>query len=324
MTIFHWDLPQYIQDLGGWTNPIIVDYFRTYADVLFERFGDRVEDWITINEPSVYCGEGYGYTTKAPAIASPGVGDYLCQHHSILANAAAYRLYEQKYKSTQKGRVGICLNSGFSYTYNSSVDPSYVERAMLFDLGRFAHPVFKDGNYPQEMIDMIGRKSADEGRPWSRLPTFTEEQKLLVKGSADFLALNYYTSRLTGPRTVANPDTVPISWDADTNLQGAVKPEWPQAKSVWLYSVPEGLHDILVWIKNTYENPTVMITENGWSDGLGMDSTGEIKDTGRVDYVKAHLASVARAVNVDQCNVVAYTVWSLTDNFEWKEGEQKT
>lgn len=262
VTIFHWDLPQYIQDLGGWTNPIIVDYFKVYADVLFERFGDRVEDWITINEPSVYCGEGYGYTTKAPAIASPGVGDYLCQHHSILASATAYRLYHEKYAATQKGRVGICLNSGFSYPYNSTMDPSVVEKAMLFDLGRFAHPVFLNGEYPEVMVQQIGDKSKAEGRPWSRLPEFTPAQKELVRGSADFLALNYYTSRLTWPRIVLDPaNDIDISWSADTNLDTGVKDEWKVAKSQWLYSVPEGLHDILVWIKDTYTNPTVMVKD---------------------------------------------------------------
>jgi beta-glucosidase/6-phospho-beta-glucosidase/beta-galactosidase len=75
VTIYHWDLPQYIQDLGGFTNPMFVEYFKVYADTLFEHFGDRVKTWITFNEPSVYCGEGYGYTTKAPGIRSPGVGD---------------------------------------------------------------------------------------------------------------------------------------------------------------------------------------------------------------------------------------------------------
>ena len=149
-------------------------------------------------------------------------------------------------------------------------------------------------------------------RPWSRLPTFTDEQKKFVRGSADFLALNYYSSRLAKPR-VEDPNT-PISWWADTNLDGPVDPSWIRAKSEWLFSVPEGLRDLLKWIKNRYDNPMVMITENGWSD------EGEIEDTGRVDYLKAHLSALANAVNVDKCNVVAYTVWSLTDNFEWKQG----
>lgn len=333
VTIFHWDLPQYIQDIGGWTNPMVVDYFEQYADVLYQHFGTRVKKWITVNEPSVcmhqknsfyfsiyfililyhkVCGEGYGYGTKAPAILSPGVGDYLCGHHVLLANAAAYRLYKSKYFATQGGQVGICLNAGFAYP-DVGVDQSYSDKSIEFDLGRFSNAIFsKEGGYPQIMIDQIGNKSMTEGRPWSRLPTMTNEVKQHILGTADFLALNYYTSRLVKPRE--EDPNLPISWWADTNLDGPIDPTWKRAKSLWLYSVPQGLQDLLRWIKNKYDNPTVMITENGWSDD------GQLDDVDRVDYLRAHLASVVRAIRDDGCKIVAYTVWSLTDNFEWKEG----
>lgn len=210
------DLPQYIQDLGGWTNPIIVDYFKEYADVLFAHYGDRVKRWITVNEPSVFCGEGYGYGTKAPAIFSGGVGDYLCAHHVLLANAAVYHMYKEKYFSQQNGQVGICLNSGFNYP-DEGVDPSFAEKAMEFELGKFSNAIFSEtGGYPQVMIDQIGNKSEAEGRKKSRLPTFSEEEKRFVKGSADFLALNYYSSRLTRPRVPVPNEK--ITWWSDTNL----------------------------------------------------------------------------------------------------------
>ena len=254
----------------------------------------------------------YGYTTKAPAIASPGVGDYLCAHNVLLANAAAYHLYKEKYFSTQRGKVGICLNAGHSYPRNETVNQSVAERAIQFDLGKFANPIFGDGGYPQVMIDMIGNKSQTEGRPWSRLPVMTPAVRYFIKGSADFLALNYYSSGLVSDR--AEDPNVPISWWADTNTNGHQDPSWKRAKSEWLFSVPQGLHDLLVWIKDRYNNPTVMITENGWSD------EGEIQDDDRVDYLKAHLAAVSTAITEKNCKVVAYTVWSLTDNFEWKMG----
>ena len=312
VTIFHWDLPQYIQDVGGWTSPLIVDFFRDYVDVLFEHFGDRVKRWITVNEPNVYCGEGYGYTTKAPGISSPGVGDYLCVHHTLLANAAAYHLYKEKYFAQQGGQVGICLNTGYSYPGNSSVDSSYTDKALEFDLGKYTNAIFGAGGYPQIMIDQIGTKSRNEGRLRSRLPTMTEEEKAYIRGTADFLAINYYSSGLVYPRA-ENPN-LPINWWSDTNLDGGQDPSWKRAKSTWLWQVPEGLHDLLVWIKNRYNNPTVMITENGWSDD------GQLDDDDRVEYIKLHLEALSRAVKTDGCNVVAYTVWSLTDNFEWKEG----
>ncbi|CRL06340.1 CLUMA_CG019074, isoform A [Clunio marinus] len=312
VTIYHWDLPQYIQDLGGWTNPLIVDYFAVYADVLFEHYGDKVKDWITFNEPSVFCGEGYGSDTKAPAIPTPGIGDYLCAHHVLLSNAAAYKLYRNKYYNDQQGRVGICLNAGFSYPFDETVDPSIPEKAIQFDLGKFANPIFsKDGGYPDVMVQQIGSKSMNEGRRWSRLPEMTQETKDYIRGTADFLALNYYSSGLAKQRE-GEPDG--ISWWADTDLDGGQDPSWKRAKSTWLFRVPQGLQDLLVWIKDRYDNPEVMITENGWSDD------GQLDDDDRVEYLQAHLAAVIRAVRDDQCHVTAYTVWSLTDNFEWKMG----
>lgn len=315
VTIYHWDTPQYIQDLGGWTSPLIIDYFTDYVDVLFQHFGDRVKRWITVNEPTSYCSEGYGYTTKAPGVASPGVGDYLCVHHTLLANAAAYHLYKEKYFAKQGGQVGICLNVHYSYPA-PSVDPSYTDKALEFELGKYTNPIFsKEGGYPQIMIDQIGKKSQKEGRLRSRLPTMSEEEKAYIRGTADFLALNYYTSQLVTPRDEwSDYEDFPIAWWSDMNLETSSDPSWKRAKTFWLYKVPEGLHDLLVWIKNKYDNPTVLITENGWSD------EGQLDDDGRVEYVKEHLEAVSRAIKVDGCNVVAYTVWGLTDNFEWTLG----
>lgn len=313
VTMYHWDLPQYIQDIGGWTNPIIVDYFTAYADVLFEQFGSRVKRWITLNEPAIFCGAGYGHGSDAPDIRSPGVGDYICGHHALLANAAAYRLYKTKYFDEQRGQVGICLNSNFNYPLDDTVDPSYAEKAMEFELGKFSNAIFsKDGGYPQIMIDKIGNKSVAEGRPWSRLPAMSDEIKKHIRSTADFLGLNYYTSRLTAPR--AEETGVQTSWSTDNDLDFTVDPSWHHAKSNWLYSVPQGLHDILKWIKDKYDNPIVMITENGWSDD------GQLDDEERVEYLKVHLAAITKAINDDKCNVVAYTAWSLTDNYEWVSG----
>jgi len=314
VTMFHWDLPQYLQDLGGWPNRLIVDYYRVYADTLFEHFGDRVKRWITFNEPSVFCGEGYGYGSHAPAIQSSGIGgDYMCAHNVLLSHAAAYHLYKEKYFDQQQGQVGICLNSGFNYPYDETIDASVTDRAQQFELGKFAHPIFtEEGGYPQVMIDLIGAKSQAEGRPWSRLPTFTDEEKDSLRRTSDFFALNYYTSRLTLPRD--EDPNVPISWWADTNIDSPVDPSWNRAKSSWLFSVPQGLQDLLNWIKDNYNNPTVLITENGWSDDGEMDD-----ESGRILYIRGHLAAVSRAID-DGCDIVAYTVWSLCDNFEWARG----
>ena len=162
------------------------------------------------------------------------------------------------------------------------------------------------------MIDEIGNSSKNEGRNTSRLPAMDEEMRKYILGTADFFGLNYYTSRLIKPKADKSDKTV--SWDNDFALDISVDPSWKRAKSEWLFSVPQGLRDLLVWIKNNYNNPPLYITENGWSDG------GEIEDNGRIEYVTQHLISVSKAINEDKCNVVGYTVWSIVDNFEWLMG----
>lgn len=118
VTIYHWDLPQRLQEIGGMLNPEIVWYFVDYADLLFQRYGDRVKTWITINEPQVFCNDGYGDPSKAPLVYAPGVGNYLCGHHVLLAHAKVYDLYQAKYAS-YGGKLGISLNCDFSYPQES-------------------------------------------------------------------------------------------------------------------------------------------------------------------------------------------------------------
>jgi beta-glucosidase/6-phospho-beta-glucosidase/beta-galactosidase len=158
------------------------------------------------------------------------------------------------------------------------------------------------------MIDEIEKKSF--GLPWSRMPKMSDEMRQLVKGSADFLGFNYYTSRLISPRneTLSYPH-----FEADEGVQFSVKEEWKRGESAWLYVVPDGMYNLLKWIKKKYNNPHVIITENGYSDA------GELKDDARIDYFKGHLSAVAKAID-EGCNITGYTAWSLIDNFEWLSG----
>lgn len=132
--MYHWDLPQNIQDLGGLTNPIFADYFEHYADVLYQHFGDRVKRWITFNEPFVYCTEGYSTGRFAPGVKASGVGEYLCAHHTLQAHASAYHLYKRKYFDKQRGQVGINVNTRGFYPKDDSVDQSLVDRAHEFQV----------------------------------------------------------------------------------------------------------------------------------------------------------------------------------------------
>lgn len=311
VTIFHWDLPH--QDLGGLTNPIFVDYYEAYVDVLFNAFGDKVKRWITVNEPYMNCVLSYDLGFFAPAIKSPGVGSYLCVHHLILAHSAAYHLYKRKYFKKFNGQVGLAIETVY-YFPSPNVSPEEHRRAMQYRFGWNMNPIFGSGGYPQVMVDELEARSAIEGRAFSRLPKFTDEQKKLVRGSADFLGLNYYSSAyLNIDKTKLHPREQ-SSWFTDCGCTQSTDPLWKSGISGWLHSVPDGFRLLLNWIKTEYNNPKVIITENGWLDG------GELEDDDRIDYFDSHLKVLAKAINEDKCNIVGYTAWSLVDSYEWASG----
>lgn len=108
ITLFHWDLPQYLQNVGGWLNPNIVKYFTEFARIAFDHFGDRVKTWFTINEPRLICHDGYGIAENAPALNLSGVGEYICAHNVLKSHASVYRLYNETFKPLQKGKFFCC------------------------------------------------------------------------------------------------------------------------------------------------------------------------------------------------------------------------
>lgn len=130
VTMYHYDLPQALQLFGGLTNPIIISYFEAYANLLFERFGDRVKYWITFNEPGDFCPAGYGDSVHAPGIDAHGVGEYLCAHNVLKAHAVVYHTYRKRFADRFQGKIGITISSRFLYSAtNNTYD---VDRAMQF------------------------------------------------------------------------------------------------------------------------------------------------------------------------------------------------
>lgn len=110
VTLYHWDLPQKLQELGGWANPFIVDWFADYARTVFDLFGDRVKYWITMNEPREVCYQGYGADTMAPRLNMKGIAEYMCAKHLLLAHAKAYHIYDEEFRASQGGTIGITLS----------------------------------------------------------------------------------------------------------------------------------------------------------------------------------------------------------------------
>lgn len=240
VTLYHWDLPQWLQDLGGWLNTVeVVWHFRRYADVVFGRFGARVPTWITFNEPKWFCRSGYDQGIIAPLVRLPGVGEYQCTKSVLLANAAAYELYEAKYRVQFGGRVGITLNMGYWWPKDahSAEHVEAAERMMQFEIGLYLHPIFGDG-FPAVVQRTVAKRSRNEGRKESRLPQLTVKDRARIYGTADFVGVNYYTSYLASP--VPSAET-----SDDSEVRTDVDPRWPQAKSTWLRSVPEGLRETL-------------------------------------------------------------------------------
>ena len=150
------------------------------------------------------------------------------------------------------------------------------------------------------MVDLFKSKSIDENM-WSRLPTLSKQDIDNLQGSADFLGVNYYTSRLVSPKS-SEDDFSPF-FDNDINVKFFQNELWNKGSTSWMYVVPEGLYDLLIWIRDKYNNPKILITENGFPDLSGLN------DVGRINYVKQHLASVSRAIK-NNCNIVGYTYWS--------------
>ncbi|KAG5671417.1 hypothetical protein PVAND_001615 [Polypedilum vanderplanki] len=310
VTMYHWDIPQYLQDLGGFANPIISQYFEFYANVLFTNFGDRVKIWMTFNEPLTNCIGEYGEGRSGASVRAPGVGEYLCGHHVLISHANVYHLYKEKFYKKQKGEIGISLNLRYNYPKDEVITKDFVMRSLDLVNGWFLNPIFsKNGGYPEELVKIFEQKSIEEGI-WSRLPIMSEELKKKIKGTADFLGVNYYTSRYVAPITHGENLN---KFDYDTGISYSMDKNWYKGITAWAYSVPDGLHDLLIWIREKYENPKIMITENGWTD------SGEMNDFDRIKYIKDHLAAVLKAKE-ENCNIIGYTVWSLIDNFEWSEG----
>ncbi|KAL7126073.1 hypothetical protein ABFS83_14G161100 [Erythranthe nasuta] len=323
VTLFHWDLPQALEDeYRGFLSPLIVDDYLDFVELCFKNFGDRVKNWITFNEPFVFTNGGYdgGFLgTLAPGRCSSwgncpqgdaGKEPYFVAHHILLSHAAAVKLYRTKYKPTQKGQIGITIVTHWFVPYsNSRLDVIAAQRALDFVFGWFIHPVVY-GEYPKTMRPIAG----------SRLPRFTTEQSALLKGSYDFIGLNYYTGNyaahiLTRNGNVSSTSDQMVRLSTDIN---GVQIGDPTGVSIF-YSYPKGLHDLLVYTKEKYNNPPIYITENGLGDQNNDTMEHLTQDPQRIDFYNRHLHAIRKAI-AEGVNVKGFIAWSFLDNFEWASG----
>ncbi|XP_008243664.1 PREDICTED: beta-glucosidase 12-like [Prunus mume] len=326
VTIFHWDLPQALNDeYGGFLSPKVVDDYLAFAKLCFENFGNRVKHWITLNEPYTVSHHGYAVGCHAPGRCSAwqnlsctggdsGTEPYLVTHHQLLAHAAAVKLYKDEYQAYQNGSIGITLVSHwFEPASNSTIDKSAANRSLDFMFGWFMDPLTY-GDYPHSMRSLVKE----------RLPKFTDEESKLLKGSYDFIGINYYSARYAsnGDEFIsAHHDSYLTDphVNVTTELNGV--PIGPQAASDWLYVYPKGIYDLLNYTKNKYNDPIIYITENGVDEFNDPKIPLEqaLNDTNRTDFYYHHLCYLHKAMS-EGAKVKGYFAWSLVDNFEWNDG----
>jgi beta-glucosidase/6-phospho-beta-glucosidase/beta-galactosidase len=311
VTLYHWDLPQALEDeYGGWLSPKIIDDFGRYASVCFEAFGDRVTHWITLNESWTVAVQAYEDGTKAPGkIVDPEVEVYLVAHHLLLAHARAVRNYREFFSHIQDGKIGIANCGDFRYPLNpeSLHDRDAAERSMVFQYAWLTDPLIF-GDYPAEMRIRLG----------DRLPRFTDSQRLEMIGSLDFMGLNHYSTLYASAKT---ENSIYRGYWADMDVNFSADPSWHKNVMVSAFSSsishymcvfvflsytydifnskfstrvtliincyskgwstnPDGCRELLRWISKRYVGIPIVITENGTSeDDYNLEVSNTLKGT---------------------------------------------
>eukprot|EP00933_Yihiella_yeosuensis_P050302 TRINITY_DN48077_c0_g1_i1.p1 TRINITY_DN48077_c0_g1~~TRINITY_DN48077_c0_g1_i1.p1 ORF type:complete len:558 (-),score=146.61 TRINITY_DN48077_c0_g1_i1:328-2001(-) len=319
VTLYHWDLPQCLEDeYAGWLGRQVIEDFEHYATVCFSCFGDRVKDWITFNEPWCSTVLGYANGEMAPGRKeAPSTEPYLAAHHIILSHARAVHRYREMFKPAQQGIIGITLNMDWREPLtNSEADQSAAQRALDWQLGWFADPIWK-GDYPESMRKKCG----------DRLPSFTEEEKSMVKGTSEFFGLNHYsTAYVSAPagqaKTVSMWGNVQEGgYFDDQEVELTDDPRWGRTDMDWGV-VPWGLKHMCEYIQRFYSPAGgILVTENGCAVPDD-DVTAAQQDTFRVEFLQGYIAQMHKAIQAG-ADVRGYFAWSLLDNFEWALGYSK-
>jgi beta-glucosidase len=295
VTLYHWDLPQALQDEGGWTARSTVNAFLEYTDVFTKALGDRVKNWITFNEPWVSAHVGYEEGRHAPGIKNLDLA-VAASHHLLLSHGMAVPIIR---KNSSNANVGITLN----LTPQESASPSIPDRKLS---------TWKDGYVNRYFLDpLVGR-----GYPQDMVGSYGTPMDFVVPGDMDtiavpidFLGVNYYT------RSIARDETEPDNLPVTVELIGAI------TEMNWEV-FPPGLYRMLGRLHFDYAFPAIYITENGAAFPDKVSAAGEIDDHDRLSYIKEHLKMCHRAIEIG-VPLKGYFAWSLMDNFEWAFGNVK-
>jgi beta-glucosidase len=296
VTLYHWDLPQALEDEGGWASRDTAERFAEYAELVFDALGDVVEDWTTHNEPWVTSFLGYALGTKAPG-ATDWRRALRASHHALLSHGSVVQAFRE---TGRRGRIGITLD--LTVARPASETAADREAAARLDGHHnrwFLDPLFR-GAYPADMLELYERRCGD-------LDAIQAGDLETIAQPLDYLGVNFYrpnVARAADDGSVLGLAEVPQ--DADTTAMG-----WPV--------VPEALTELLVRVRDDYGDVPLLITENGAAFEDALDGGDVVEDPRRVAYIESHLAAVESALEAG-VDVRGYYVWSLLDNFEWEHG----
>jgi beta-glucosidase len=300
VVLYHWDLPQTLDEAGGWTNRDITDHFAHYADVVSRRLGDRVKHWATFNEPLCIALLGYVIGEHAPGHKDQTfVEATKALHHVFLAHGKALPILRANSADSQ---LGIMLNIYPIYpASDSEADRAAAVRFDLYNNGLFAAPVLK-GEYPAELLKGFGPAA----------PPIQPGDMEVIGAPLDFVGLNYYTRSVVADNPEA-PDPLKVTMKRMESSE-YTDTDWE------VY--PDGLRELLVHVQQEYHPKAIYVAENGCAMPDVMDADGQVHDPRRVAYLRTHLHALRQAI-AQGVPVKGYFIWSLMDNFEWSLGYSK-
>ena len=298
-TLFHWDLPQAMFEMGAWRSPEVIGAFLEYVRTVVSRLGDRIKVWAVFNEPTVFARGAYGYPLDAPEKKS-FLEALRAQHGVNLALGDSVRTIKSICPEASVG-TALAMSPGDSMS-TSTADVSAVSRWHAWGNLWFIEPAMS-GRYPDAFVgklplDEMGYRAGDESRLCAPL---------------DWIGINYYNRLIicSAPVTAQTPLSARLGCSTARGMQG---PLTDKGWEVW----PQGLYDIVSDISKRYKIP-IEITENGCSYDDSPDENGRIPDMQRIEFLRQHLQQLSRAI-ADGAQVRGYHAWSFLDNFEWADG----
>ncbi|MCG5219537.1 GH1 family beta-glucosidase [Streptosporangium sp. KLBMP 9127] len=296
-TLYHWDLPQRLQDAGGWTSRDTALQFAEYALAVHERLGDRVHTWTTLNEPWVSAFVGYGSGRHAPGVTDPAAA-FTAAHHLLLGHGLA----TSALRSAGAQSVSLTLNLS---PIHGDAEPARLVDGLANRL--FLDPVLK-GAYPADMLDYMAKYVDVSG--------FVDDVPLIAQ-PIDVLGVNYYTTNTV----YTDPDARGHREYPGTEGIRFAAPTAPVTEMGWGV-VPSGLTDLLLRLTRDYPGTPLMVTENGAAYDDKVDASGQVPDPERIAFLDGHFRAAHAAIE-QGVDLRAYYVWSLLDNFEWAHGYHK-